>query len=121
MMREALWLAEIPHHLSVAVDGEEALMYLHKQGRFSQVPRPDIVLLDIKLPKISGHSVLIAMRIDPDLKSIPVVILTSSAAQRDRDLSDELQATHFVTKPVGLNVLAGEIKIIEALVKKSKT
>lgn len=121
MMREALLLAEIPHHLSVATDGEEALMFLRRQGRFSHVTLPDIVLLDIKLPKVSGHAVLAAIRLDPGLRSIPVMILTSSSAQWDREISDGLQATHFVTKPLGLNVLAGEIKIIESLVKRSRT
>lgn len=121
MMREALWLTEIPHSLSVVTDGEEALMFLRRQGRFSEVPRPDIVLLDIKLPKISGHAVLGAIRLDPDLCSIPVMMLTSSSAQRDRELSESLQATHFVTKPQGLHVLAGELKIIEGLVKKRST
>lgn len=121
MMREALWLAEIPHNLSVVTDGEEALMFLHRKGKFSEEPRPDIVLLDIKLPKISGHAVLAAIRLDPDLCSIPVMMLTSSSAQRDRELSEDLQATHFVTKPLGLRVLAGELKIIEGLVKRSRS
>lgn len=120
MMREALYLAEIPHRLSVATDGEEAMMFLHRQGKFAQAPRPDIVLLDIKLPKISGHSVLVAIRLDPDLCSIPVMMLTSSSAPRDREQSESLQATHFVTKPLGLRVLAGEIKIIEGLVRQSR-
>jgi len=120
MMREALYLAEIPHNLSAAMDGEEALRFLHRQGEFSRAPRPDIVLLDIKLPKISGHSVLAAMRIDPDLSSMPVMMLTSSSAKRDRELSESLQATHFVTKPLGLRVLAGEIKIIEGLVRQNR-
>lgn len=120
MMREALLLAEIPHNLSVATDGEQALMFLHRKGDFSQAPRPDIVLLDIKLPKISGHSVLAAIRLDPDLRTIPVMMLTSSAAKRDREISDDLLATHFVTKPLGLRMLAGEIKIIEGLVRQSK-
>ena len=119
MMREALWLAEIRHSLSVVTDGEEALMFLHRQGKFSEAPRPDIVLLDIKLPKISGHAVLGAIRLDPDLCSLPVMMLTSSPAQWDREQSEALQATHFVTKPLGLRVLAGELKIIEGLVKKS--
>ncbi len=119
MMREALRLAEIPHRLSVATDGEEALMFLHRQGKFARAVQPDIVLLDIKLPKISGHAVLAAIRDNPDLRTLPVMILTSSSAPQDRDISDRLQATHFVTKPVGLDVLAGEIKIINGLVKRS--
>lgn len=119
MMREALLLAEIQHHLSVVSDGEEALRYLNQQDRYTHATRPDVVLLDIKLPKMSGHEVLHGIRRNPDLHTLPVMMLTSSAAPKDRDISDRLQATHYVTKPIGLNMLAGEIKIINALVKRS--
>jgi CheY-like chemotaxis protein len=119
MMQEALLMAEIPHHLALVTDGEEALQYLNRQGKYSAATRPDIVLLDIKLPKISGHGVLEAIRNNPELRTLPVMILTSSSAPQDRATSEDLQATHFITKPVGLNVLAGDIKIINALVKRS--
>lgn len=119
MMREALVLAEIPHHLVVAPDGEEALQYLGRHGDYAGAARPDIVLLDIKLPKISGHAVLEEIRRDPALHALPVMMLTSSDAPQDRSTSERLQATHYVTKPVGLRSLAGEIKIINALVKRS--
>lgn len=119
MMQEALFLAEIQHHLTVVTDGEEALRYLNRQSQNTGATRPDVVLLDIKLPKISGHEVLYAIRKNPELRTLPVMMLTSSAAPQDRDTSDRLQVTHYVTKPVGLNMLAGEIKIINALVKRS--
>lgn len=119
MMREALIMAKIPHHLAVVTDGEEALRYLNRQDKYAHATRPDVVLLDIKLPKISGHEVLEDIRRSPDLRTLPVMILTSSSAPQDRNTSERLQATHFVTKPVGLNMLAGEIKIINALVKRS--
>lgn len=119
MMREALFLAEIPNHLAVVMDGEEALLYLNRQYPYAGSTRPDIVLLDIKLPKISGHEVLYGIRQNPELRTLPVMMLTSSAAPQDRDTSERLQATHYVTKPVGLHMLAGEIKIINALVKRS--
>lgn len=119
MMQEALALAEIPHHLALVTNGEEALQYLNREGMYSAATRPDIVLLDIKLPRISGHGVLEAIRNNPDLRTLPVMILTSSSAPQDRRISANLQATHYVTKPVGLNVLAGDIKIINALVKRS--
>lgn len=119
MMQEALFLAEIPHHLAVVTDGEEALLYLNRQGKHTGAKRPDVVLLDIKLPKLSGHEVLYGIRQNPDLYTLPVMMLTSSAAPQDRDTSERLQATHYVTKPVGLHMLAGEIKIINALVKRS--
>lgn len=119
MMQEALFLAEIPHHLAVVTDGEEALLYLNRQGQYASATRPDVVLLDIKLPKISGHEVLYSIRRNPELHTLPVMMLTSSAAPQDRNTSERLQATHYVTKPVGLHMLAGEIKIINALVKRS--
>lgn len=119
MMQEALFLAEIPHQLAVVTDGEEALRYLNRQKQYVNATRPDVVLLDIKLPKISGHEVLYSIRKNPDLHTLPVMMLTSSAAPQDRNTSERLQATHYVTKPIGLHQLAGEIKIINALVKRS--
>jgi CheY-like chemotaxis protein len=119
MMQEALFLAEIQHHLAVVTDGEEALYYLNRQHQYRDAIRPDVVLLDIKLPKMSGHEVLYGIRQNPELRTLPVMMLTSSAALQDRNTSERLQATHYVTKPVGLNMLAGEIKIINALVKRS--
>lgn len=119
MMQEALVLADIPHHLALVSDGEEALLYLNRQGKYSAATRPDIVLLDIKLPKISGHGVLESIRNNPELRTLPVMVMTSSSAPQDRSTSENLQATHFITKPIGLNVLAGDIKIINALVKRS--
>lgn len=119
MMREALFLAEIRHHLTVVTDGEEALLYLNRQYPYAGSPRPDIVVLDIKLPRVSGHEVLEGIRKNPELRTLPVVMLTSSYSSQDRSTSERLQATHYVTKPVGLNMLAGEIKIINALVKRS--
>lgn len=119
MMREALFLAEIRHNLAVVTDGEEALHYLNRRGQYGSATRPDVVVLDIKLPRVSGHEVLDAIRKHPELHTLPVMMLTSSYSSQDRDTSERLQATHYVTKPVGLNMLAGEIKIINALVKRS--
>jgi chemotaxis family two-component system response regulator Rcp1 len=119
MMREALFLAEIRHNLTVVTDGEEALTYLNRQYPYAGSPRPDIVVLDIKLPRVSGHEVLEGIRKNPELQTLPVMMLTSSYSTQDRSTSERLLATHYVTKPVGLNMLAGEIKIINALVKRS--
>lgn len=75
-------------------------------------------MLDLKLPRVSGHAVLGAIRVDPGLRSIPVVVLTSSYAPSDQERSYHLEADHYVTKPIGLDVLAGELKIIEALARR---
>jgi two-component system, chemotaxis family, response regulator Rcp1 len=117
MMREALKLAGIAHRLWVAADGDEALRFLHRQEGFAHVPRPDIMILDLNLPRISGHAVLGAAKIDPELSSIPVVVLTSSRAARDASKSYDLKADAFITKPVGLHMLAGEMRVINGLVR----
>src|SRR5262245_33692261 len=112
---EALHLARIRHQLSVVTNGEEAMAYLRRQGQYRSSFRPEVIVLDLKLPRVSGHAVLGAIRVDPELRSIPVVVLTSSYAPRDQERSYDLEADHYVTKPIGLDVLAGELRIIEAL------
>jgi CheY-like chemotaxis protein len=119
--REALHMAGIRHQLSVVTNGEEALAFLHHQGRFQSAPRPEVVVLDLKLPRVSGHAVLGAIRVDPDLRAIPVVVLTSSYAPRDQERSYDLEADHYVTKPIGLDMLAGELRIIESLVGRRRS
>ena len=118
---EALYLAGIRHRLSVVTNGEEALVFLHRQGAYRFAPRPEVIVLDLKLPRVSGHAVLGAIRVDPELRSIPVVVLTSSYAPRDQERSYDLEADHYVTKPVGLDVLAGELRIIESLAGRNRS
>ena len=69
--REALHMAGIAHQLTIVTNGEEALQFLHRQGQFRNAPRPQIVVLDLKLPRVSGHAVLAVIRVDPELRSIP--------------------------------------------------
>ena len=113
--REALFAANIRHQLSIVTNGEEALAFLRRATPFRSAPRPEVIVLDLKLPRVSGHAVLGAIKLDPELRSIPIVVLTSSHAPRDQERSYDLDADHYVTKPIGLDVLAGELKIIEAL------
>lgn len=120
MIREALHLAGIRHRLSHVGDGEAALQFLRREPPHESAPWPAVVILDLRLPRIGGHEVLAAMKADPDLRRIPVLVLTTSAAQDDIAKSYDLQADQFVTKPVGLKVLAGELRIIEGLVKRSR-
>lgn len=119
--REALHLAGIRHQLSVVNNGEDALMFLHRQLIFHNAPRPEVIVLDLKLPRVSGHAVLGAIKLDSDLSAIPIVVLTSSHAPRDQERSYDLEADHYITKPVGLDVLAGELKIIEALASRRQS
>jgi chemotaxis family two-component system response regulator Rcp1 len=119
--REALFLAGIRHQLSIVGNGEEALAFLRRNGPHAGAPRPEVIVLDLKLPRVSGHAVLAVIRLDPDLSSIPVVVLTSSRAARDEERSFDLDADHYVTKPIGLDMLAGELKILEALARRNRT
>lgn len=117
MMVEALHVAEIPNRMFVVSDGEEALAFLRRENAFSGVPRPDVIVLDLKLPRKSGHDVLAAVKGDADLCAIPIVVLTSSRAEKDMIESYRLNADGFVTKPVGLNALVTEVRVIQNLVK----
>src|SRR4029079_2450735 len=118
--RERLQMAGIRHQLSVVTNGEDAMALLHRAGQFRSAARPEVIVLDLKLPRVSGHAVLAAMRVDPELRTIPVVVLTSSYAPRDQERSYDLEADHFVTKPIGLDALAGELRIIEALAGRNR-
>jgi CheY-like chemotaxis protein len=120
MIKEALHLARIRHQLSLVEDGEAALRFLRNEHPHETAARPDVVILDLRLPRVSGHAVLGAMKSDPGLRPIPVLVLTTSSAQRDIAKSYDLQADQFVTKPVGLKVLAGELRIIEGLAARGR-
>lgn len=100
LTREALVDAKIANNLHVAVDGDIALDFLRKRPPYEDVPSPDLVLLDLNLPRKDGREVLAEIKSDPALKRIPVVVLTTSQAERDIVESYELHANCFVTKPV---------------------
>lgn len=118
--REALHLAGIRHQLSVVTDGEDALVFLRRRGHHRNAPRPEVIVLDLKLPRVSGHAVLGAIKLDPELRLIPIVVLSSSHAPRDQERSYDLDADYYVTKPIGLDLLAGELKILEALASRRR-
>ena len=102
LTREALKEGKVYSNLHWAKDGVEALEFLRHEGRFADVPRPDIILLDLNLPKKDGREVLSEIKNDEDLKRIPVVILTTSKAEEDVLRSYQLHANCYVTKPVDL-------------------
>lgn len=97
---EALKEANVSNTIHVVTDGEEALQYLQKQGRFNNAVTPDLILLDINLPKIDGKEVLAEIKKDADLKVIPVVILTTSSSEKDILESYQHHANCYITKPV---------------------
>jgi CheY-like chemotaxis protein len=100
LTREAFEDGQIRNTLHVATDGVEALEYLHQRGEYADAGRPDIVLLDLNLPRKDGEAVLEEIRADPTLERLPVIVLTSSGAEEDVVKSYELQANAFLTKPV---------------------
>ena len=98
----ALRKGQIQHRLTWLRDGEDALEFLHRRGKFVRAPRPDLILLDLGLPKKDGREVLAEIKQDEDLKKIPVVILTASTAAEDMLISERLQVEGYLTKPVDL-------------------
>lgn len=116
MTREALKVAGVAHRLHVVCDGLEAISFLCRTRQFDDVPRPDVVLIDLNLPKVNGHEVLVEMRSNNELRDIPVVVLTSSQAERDIQRSFEAEADWFVTKPTGLDAYAETMRRIETLI-----
>lgn len=113
LTREALRDAKVRNNLHVASDGVEALQFLRRQGNFEQVPQPDLILLDLNLPKKGGREVLEEIKQDKGLKHIPVVILTTSQAEQDILESYRLRANAYVTKPVDLEQFLRVVRTIE--------
>ena len=113
LTREAFEDAKIANNLFVAEDGEEALYFLKKTEGFKDVPTPDVILLDLNLPKVSGHEVLNFIKNNDSLRRIPVIILTSSETDIDILKSYNLHANSFITKPVDLEKFLDVVKTVE--------
>ena len=111
--REAFEHHKIHNTLRVARDGQEGLDYLYRRGAHHSAPRPDLILLDLNLPKYDGHQLLEQIKSDPDLCHIPVVVLTTSAADEDILRSYRLHANAYVTKPVGFDEFMDVIRQID--------
>ncbi len=113
LTKEALKDARVANNLHVTMDGVEALAFLRKQGKHSAVPRPDLILLDLNLPKKNGREVLEEIKEEEALRHIPVVILTTSQAEQDVVESYRLRANAYVTKPVDLDQFLKVVGSIE--------
>jgi chemotaxis family two-component system response regulator Rcp1 len=100
LIQEAFHSGKVLNHLSLATDGEQAIAFLRRDAGYKAAPRPDLILLDLNLPKKDGFEVLKEIRQCPELSRIPVVILTSSQAERDIVKSYDLHANCFISKPV---------------------
>jgi CheY-like chemotaxis protein len=90
------------HRVTLVRDGEEAIQFIFREGRFAQAPRPDLILLDLELPKKDGRAVLAEVKADFDLKEIPIVVLTASEDDEDRARSEFLNVQYYMTKPVNV-------------------
>ncbi len=112
LTREAFNEANQTIRLSVAIDGVEAMAFLRREGEFSGSPRPDLILLDLNLPKMDGREVLAHIKEDESLKTIPTVILTTSDAEADIVKSYQLRANCYLTKPVQLDAFEALVKSI---------
>ncbi len=106
--------AKVANHMTVASDGLEALEFLHRQGQYANAPRPDLILLDLKLPVMDGHEVLAAIKAAPDLRSIPVIVLTCSTAESDALRAYNQHAACYISKPVEFEEFVKVISSIES-------
>lgn len=113
LAREALTEASARKNLTVAEDGEQGLSLLRREGRYENAQRPDLILLDLNLPTINGREVLAEIKSDPELRRIPVVILTSSEDENDVRETYNLHANAYVVKPVDLDKYMQVIKAVE--------
>jgi two-component system, chemotaxis family, response regulator Rcp1 len=113
LTREAFKDAKVHINMHVASDGIQAIAFLNREGEYAKAPRPDMILLDLNLPKKDGREVLEEIKKSPALKSIPVVILTTSASETDILRSYQLHANCYITKPVGLEGFLEVVKSID--------
>lgn len=111
--REALRAGRLKAKLSIVPDGVEAMSYLRQEDGYADVERPDLILLDLNLPRKSGHEVLAEVKADPQLRKIPIVVLSTSSAAEDVERSYENYANVFVTKPVDFDHFTSVVKQID--------
>ena len=113
LTREALRSARVANELHVVEDGEAAMRFLRREDPYADVPTPDLVLLDLNLPRKDGREVLDEVKADPQLRTIPIIVLTTSADEADILQSYRLHANAFVTKPVGFSDFLEALKHLE--------
>lgn len=112
--RDALKDGKVLNHLHVADDGEKAMQFLRREAGFDDAPRPDLILLDLNLPKKDGREVLREIKEDPDLHDIPIVVLTISRDEDDVGRAYDLNCNCFITKPVDLDQFYRAVRSIES-------
>jgi chemotaxis family two-component system response regulator Rcp1 len=113
LTREVLENGRATTHINVVADGEEAMAFMRREGEYAHSPRPKLVMLDLNLPKKDGREVLQELKSDPDLSRIPVIVLTTSAADSDIHRSYDLHANCVITKPMDLDEFFAVVRMIE--------
>lgn len=113
LTREAFREATVPNTLSVVADGVEAMEFLHRRGRYVEAPRPDLILLDLNLPRMDGREVLASIKENTDLATIPVVVLTTSDAETDIQESYSRRANSYLVKPVDVDSFFSQVRSLE--------
>ena len=113
LTEEAFRDAKVLNHMSVATDGAEAMQFLRREGPHAEAPRPDLILLDLNLPRKDGRQVLQEIKDDPNLRRIPVVVLTTSRAEEDVLRAYDLHANFYITKPVDFLQFISVVRSIE--------
>lgn len=113
LARDALEKGRVKNNLHVVMDGEAAMAFLKRQGAYEEVPRPDLILLDLNLPKKDGREILAEIKVDPGLKRIPVVVLTTSQDEEDVLKSYNLHANCYLAKPIQLDRFFRMVQSIE--------
>jgi CheY-like chemotaxis protein len=112
MTKDALLECGMRHNLHIVMDGEEAVLFLRRNGKYLNAPRPSLILLDLNLPRKDGREVLADLKADPDLRRIPVVVLTTSTAEEDILKTYDLHVNCYVHKPVDLDEFLSAIRAI---------
>ena len=113
LTRETLKDSKLLNHISAVNDGVEAMAFLRREGQYVKATRPDLILLDLNLPKKNGREVLAEIKMDKQLRRIPVVVLTTSSAEQDILKTYDLHANCYITKPVNLDQFSAVVKAIE--------
>jgi len=113
LTQEAFREGQFEHRLSIVEDGEEASQFLRQQGRYGQAPRPDIILLDLNLPRKDGRELLAEIKDDPSLRHIPVIVLTTSDAYQDVWRAYKLHANCYLTKPIEVEEFLQKVRSVE--------
>lgn len=118
IIKEALAISRIPHRLHVVEDGEQALDFVRGQGAYADAPRPDLMLLDLNIPKIQGHEVIAQLRAETPHRRLPIVVLTGSKLEKDMERTFALHADEHIVKPTRLFEYVGELAFALGLARR---